>query len=360
MKLRIFYGVDDSGSPNGFYWPSSEQKRNELLAVKRLSPAAFQSVYQCNPGAREGGIFNEDDFSYYVPPLGLVEGIHNPNVLAFCRKGHTIIQAWDTAWDAQSQNDPSCCVTGLLVPCESYHRNESVAELGECEFHFDLLILDVYLEKLTWAQLGPAFKRQWMRWLPEAAVIEKKQSGIGLIQSMQSMHNIVGVSPQDSKRARVLQGIGAGTVQGWFQRHRVLLPYGQSWIKSYKRELKDFTGDKSAKDDQVDATVHLTQHAIDLAASCGILPSEWAPERVDEMMTQEPAVPMPGAGLQAAVPGTPAEFLSFLGALPSLSVNPFGDTCAGCSNHKDGWCRVQKRRVIALDSCPEFKPNEAA
>lgn len=357
MQFRLIYGKDPAGQ--GFYWPASEQKRTELLTVKRLKPSVFQSTYQCNPGAREGGIFTEDDFNYYRPPVGLEEGISNPNVLAFCRKGHAIFQSWDTAWDQLSTSDPSVCVTGLLVPCVHYHRNENVGELGECEPHFDILLLDVYREKLSWAALPIEFRRQWQRWRPEAAIVENKQSGVGLIQQMKTTFNVIGVTPQDSKRARVLEGVGAGTVQGWFRLHRVLVPYGAKWVRPYKRELKDFTGDKSGRDDQVDATAHLVQFAIELSVNAGLLPSDWSPDRIDEIMVQERAAPLPGDTLQVVAPGTAAEFLTWVSGLPGQSINPFGDICQGCGNNDHGFCRVQRRRVAAFDNCGEFTPRAA-
>jgi predicted phage terminase large subunit-like protein len=363
--FRLKYGEDPTG--RGFYWPTSEQKRTELLNVKRLAPATFQSVYQCNPGAREGGIFLEEYFKGFRAPDGIELGIVHPNVRVFCGKGHSVVQAWDTAWDAKSTNDFSVCVTALLLPCSEYHRGESVEELGPCEPHFDVLILDVYRERLTWADLPVAFRRQHVKWQPEAIVIEKKQSGIGLYQTMEAAGlNVIGVTPQENKRARVLLGVGAGSVQGWFKLHRVLLAEGQTWVRPYKTELKDFTGDKSGKDDQVDATAHLVQYAIDLGSNTAMVPTDWTPERIDEIM----AIPKaPGSFVEMMQVeqggGQAAAFLSMIGSLQNDSIDVFADTCARCRHFGvDGFgeprpqfCAIQQRRVAALESCTSFSPK---
>lgn len=352
-KFRYYYGKDPTGT--GFYWPNSEQKRNECLSVKRLRPAEFQSVYQCNPGEREGGIFLTSDFAYYEPPLGLAEGIQHPNVREFCSRFHAIVQSWDTAFEATSTADPSVCLTAGLLPCSSYHRGESVMKLGECEPHFDVYLLDLFRERLEWGDLTDAFRAQRIKWQPDMTVVEKRSSGVGLFQVANAAGaNIKGVTAQEGKRARVVMGTAAGSVQGWFRLHRVRQPMGMPWVKSYQTELKDFTGDKTGKDDQVDATSHLVAHAIELGADVPILPSDWRPENVDAMMAL-PKQPMSFIDQLQAQPSAPAEFLTFIGqAGAAAQHDPFGEICQDCRHYHLGFCNKHQRQVIAFDWCEHF------
>lgn len=356
-KFRLKYGVDPDAHGSAFYWPSSEQKRAECLAVKRLRPAEFQSVYQCNPGMREGGIFLNSDFSYYLAPIGLSEGIDHPNVKEFCQRFHMIVQAWDTAFEAKADSDPTVCLTAGLLPCSDYHRHEDPLKYGECEPHFDAYLLDLYRAKLEWGDLTDAFRMQRMKWRPDETIVEKRSSGIGLYQAANAAGaNVRGVSAQEGKRARVVQGTGAGSVQGWFRLHRVRCPFDAPWVRPYKIELKDFTGDKTGKDDQVDATAHLVTFAIELGANVAVLPSEWRPETVDMMMTGESKVPQNFVEALQQQSGDKAQFLSWLNsAMNDVVLDPLGSICQNCGKYEHGFCTHWRRNVIAFDGCEHFE-----
>lgn len=362
-KFRLKYGADPLAAQSGqaFYWPSSEQKRSECLAVKRLRPAEFQSVYQCNPGMREGGIFTSSDFRFYLPPAGLANGIDDPNVKEFCRRFHMIVQAWDTAFEAKSDSDPTVCLTAGLLPCNEYHRHEDPLKLGECEPHFDAYLLDLYRAKLEWGDLTDAFRVQRMKWRPDETIVEKRSSGIGLYQAANAAGaNVRGVSGQEGKRARVMQGTAAGSVQGWFRLHRVPLPYDAPWVKPYITELKDFTGDKTGKDDQVDASAHLVTFAIELGANVAVLPSEWRPETVDMMMGEQRLPQSFTEAMQQGQHADKAQFLSWLGGVGGDAVrDPLGETCQTCRHLHFGTCAFWKRPVIAFDWCEHYERRRA-
>lgn len=260
-SVQFPYATDETGQ--GFFWPASAQKRGEWLAVKRSSPAVAEATYQCAPGSRQGGVFVDSDFAYYDSPLTLPQGIADPEVGAFVAKGDMVVQAWDTAFSATSTSDHSVCVTALLMTGDRYYRGEDEAALGPCESHYRVLVLDIWKAKLTFADLPPAAKELCTRWRPRVIVIENKAYGVSLIENLTAAGlPVEAVDPVLGKRARAVEGIGAGSVQGWFRLHRVLLPANAEWVPDYVREMKDFTGDKGGKDDQVDATVHLVDWAI--------------------------------------------------------------------------------------------------
>jgi predicted phage terminase large subunit-like protein len=288
-QVEFRYGIDPTG--NGFYWAASEQKRSEWNTIKRNDPMTAESTYQCRPGAREGTVFLESDFDYYQPPEGLSEGVPNTAIAAFCNTGALVAQAWDTGMSAKSNADYTVCITALLVPCDHYHCGEDATLLGECEAHYDVFVLDIYRARLDIGDLVKAGREQFQKWAPSIVVIEKKAHGAALMQALENSGiPMEAVTPTDSKRKRAVTAIGgaAGSTQGWFRQHRVRLPLGEEsddWVQKFKTEMKDFTGQEGAKDDQVDAAVHLVNYAIREGGSGVTFSTGWqTPEQVDQQM----------------------------------------------------------------------------
>jgi phage terminase large subunit-like protein len=356
MKVQIPYAAN---SRNGFYWPDSDQKYLEVMSVKRNSPTNFEDIYQGRPGHREGSIFLKDDLdAFYVAPENLTLGLNAADVAAFVKKGHCTIQAWDTAFSTTLQSAHTVCTTGLLVPCNSYHRGEDPLLLGECESHFDVLLLEVLRKRYDWGDLVSAFKTQHMKWRPEQIILEKKASGISLFQAMKNSNlPILTVTPTDSKGARATNSIQtktAGSVQGWFRQHRVLRPHDEiaPWIAPWLAEMKDFSGNDDASSDQVDATVHLVTRAITMGAGMAFLPSGWSPER--SALPASYSDPMRNLQRFGAVQDPRSAMLNVIGMLPDLVNDPFDGTCGRCDYFKQSICGVHKRHVTALDGCGDF------
>lgn len=351
MKIKLRYGVDPDPGPHAFYWPDSPSKRKELLSVKRNHPATFESVYQCRPGKREGSIFLESDFVEYLPPSNLSAGISDPEVRNFCSRFHAIICSWDTAIEATHESDHTVGLAAGLLPCEEYHRGEDPAIYGPCEPHLDVYLLDLVRKKVQWGDLVSEFRSFNRKWTPQLHVVEKKASGIQLYQAMSSIGiSIEGEPANTSKYTRAVSGTEAGSTQGWFRQWRVRTPRGAPWAEAYKVEMKDFTGDDDSEDDQVDATVHLTNYAIRSGGQIALMSSDWRPENVDKIISDQESLPDPSL---AYVPPR-AELLSWLQMAPEFSADPFAEHCVACLNNINGYCRVQKRRVIDLDQCEHF------
>lgn len=357
-KMKVGYAYDTT--KQGFYWAGSQQKRREIMAVVRGAPAVFEATYQGRPGAREGSIFLSADLNaFYSPPPDLHLGMLSPEIQQFCSRGHAVLQSWDTASSLASQAAHSVCVTSLLVPCSSYHCNEDPAIFGPCEFHFDVLLLDIFRKKLDWGQLLAAAKELNQLWRPQHIIIENKSSGIQLISELLSTLPVIGITPVDSKAARALTSVGelaAGSAQGWFRQHRVLTPPSAPWLEPWRREMKDFSGASDAASDQVDATVHLIRHAINLGATAATLPSDWTPER-SELSPHALAAEQFNYPDLADNPDPRAQFLISMSELPNLSEDPFSGTCARCVNFRtdSSFCARFSRRVVAMDSCGDFE-----
>lgn len=276
--LKWPYAIDPSNQ--GFFWPNSP-KRKEYFDVKRTSPTDAEATYQCNPGVLQGEVFIDDDFrSRYQAPEGLEQGKVSPHVKAFVNQGECVVQAWDTAFSATDKSDYSVCITALLVGCDRYLKpNQDPTILGPCDSFFRVFILDVFRERLNFASVVREMRSQFLKWEPQTVVVEKKAYGAPAIEQLESTGMpLEPVTPVEGKRARALEGVGAGSVQGWFRNWRVSLPADAEdaqWLPSYLKEMKGFTGEKGKKDDQVDATVHLVQHAIRRGSAGARLPTEF-------------------------------------------------------------------------------------
>lgn len=356
MRILLPYAKN---TLNGFYWPESDQKYKEVLSVRRNSPANFEDIYQGRPGQREGSIFLAADLNaFYTPPEGLEIGIKNPAVATFLKKCHGVLQAWDTAFSTTLQSAYTVCATGALIPCNDYHRGEDPALLGPCESHFDVLLLEIMRKKLDWGDLTTAFKEQYIKWSPDNIILEKKASGISLFQAMESSGlPILAVNPSESKGARATNSVGlktAGSVQGWFRQHRVLRPLTAPWIPKWLAEMKDFSGADDASSDQVDATVHLVTRAILMGAGMAFLPSGWTPER--SAMPANLTDPIKGLSRFGGIIDPRQQMLNVIAALPSMTEDPFYGQCGRCLHFdpQTALCEIQKRRVLALDSCGEY------
>lgn len=369
QHIEFVYDVDPKSQ--GFFWQDSEQKRRDYFAIKMLRPAEAESVYQCRPGARVGSIFVEADFRYYRAPNGIDLGIRNAAVRAFIESsGGIVAQGWDTAITATSQSDFSACVTVLLVPCYAYHRDEDVSLIGPCDTHYDVYVLEVFKAKLEIGDLVSAIREQHQKWAPQTIVIEKKASGVPAMQALVNSNlPLEGVTPTESKRDRAVNGGGgAGSVQGWFRSGRVLFPQMGSaidsavflpWLSDFTRELKDFTGEKGGRDDQVDAMVHVIGWAIREGGTFVAFPSDWqTPAAVDQqMMAVETRNPVLMAAGQTA-PDLDGEAFD-VGRLLEQGVllNPFAGTCGLCRHFdKQGSpCPVLRLKVSALHpACEQY------
>lgn len=355
--IRWPYDVDPTGE--GFFCPRLEQKRRDYFALKIFRPSEAESVYQCRPGARVGSIFIEDDFRYYEAPIGLELGLRNPIVSKWIENtGGIVAQGWDTAMSASSIADHSVCVTVLMVPCEEFHRESEKAILVDCDQHYDVYILDVFRDKLDIGDLALAVREQAMRWDPQRIVIEKKASGASVIQAVVNFGlPIEGVVPSDSKRDRAVNGgAGAGSVQGWFRAGRVLFPRLPEplyvrWFDAFTRELKDFSGEKGATDDQVDALVHVTNYAIREGSVAVQFPEGWRTAAdIDENMRS-------ANGLNALFSGVVSPDVADL-LRSGIIADPFNDRCGRCrrfNSKKNPSCPVLGINVTSVSpACDKY------
>lgn len=342
MKIKAVYGIDPTRS--GFFNPAWTQKKKELMEVRRGDPVTFHSTYQGEPSTLAGNVFVDSDFRLFLPVADLELGIQNPNVKFFVDQGHSLIQAWDTAYSEKREADYSVCVTGLLWACEEYHRPENdPALIGPCEPHFDLYVLDVFRELLDFPDLTNNIKQQGLKWKPSRILIEEKVSGISALQVLRSAGlNVEGVKSVEGKRARATTVVGTASAVGWMRLHRVLFPSNASWFEKLKSEFISFDGSGNGYDDQVDALVTAIVFTI-LQSSGGVVKIGATPSTPQEVYESKP------------------DFLTILG--PNTAINtsfydPMETTCFRCSHYVSRFCNVHNRFTIPMDTCDFFESKE--
>lgn len=349
----------------GFYWDFKDgngrnQKLEEYLQVKQNNPVTAQNIYQAEPGNRQGTIFVESDFSFYEAPPGLAFGLRGEGVEQFLSKGTLVVQGWDTAFSATNDSDFTVCVTALFVPCSHYHRNENELEYGECEHHYDVIILDVWREKAEYAEVLQAIRSQYFRWQPNMILVEKKAYGVAALEALQNSNMpLVPVTPVDGKRARAVEGIGAASVHGWFRRHRVAFPVAPegtppiTWMPPFVTELKDFTGEKGGRDDQADALIHVVQFAIREGTMAGVFPTDWdSAEKVDRRMGSDEATG--GDRIAGLFALAESSFDAFLNAGLIEDIND--GTCSRCQYFwKDtSMCGYHRIKTMSIGTCDNY------
>jgi hypothetical protein len=130
--------------------------------------------------------------------------------------------------------------------------------------------------------------------------------------------------------------------------------------------LKDFTGEKGGRDDQVDAMVHVIGWAIRSGGANMEFPTDWqTPAAVDDQM---------GAGMIGHNGGPPIGMgfthAEVLGQLISADeqafdvgkmlergfvLNPFDGMCGTCGNFENNFCKYHRMPMSAVHpSCPEY------
>lgn len=217
-------GVDVKTPDVETLWPGKWDIRTLLLEmVASLDTAIWIREKLNDLRALAGKIFKRKWFRYFdEEDLAEVEAAG----------WELLIQVWDTAYEEDETADFSVCITMGLYKGLIY-------------------ILDVFRERLEAPDLEEAMKAQYEAFRPDEVLVEKKASGISMIQVLQKETGvpILPVSPQG--RDKVAR---ARATTPYLKVGRVLLLSGADWIPPFLSELGLFNdGDH---DDQVDAFVY--------------------------------------------------------------------------------------------------------
>jgi hypothetical protein len=372
-RYKAYYSaIDKTG--RGFYWPGSLQKRTEYERTKRREPRTAAINYNGDMTGGGESIFNEDDFVPYVPPEDLSIGVQSPFVKTWVRqyKGE-IEEAWDTALGQPQSASMTCAVTGMFVPCTHWHRGEDPALVGECDFHYDVYLLDVMTKDLKFDELTMELRRRHGKWFPRRIIVEEKQSGVGLLQIFRGTHIPVwGQKVEQGKVERAVNSIladghgqpiggGAASVQGWARMGRVRVPGGAPWLEAsedgkdgFLKKVCAYSGGSKAAD-EFDALVHLVTRAITLSRKQGYIPG------MDEIsgQTLQQNMPPPYGYEDSRV--TALEQFQHIAqvGMSGSTANPFDGMCgAPCHYYKleDNAmrCKRHDRVTVAISGCDDW------
>jgi predicted phage terminase large subunit-like protein len=215
INLPAMAGEDDvlgrvEGDP---LWPEWYNREALMDMYDTLTLKEWASLYQGVPIPEGGHIFKTEWWKYYreLPPV------------------ECVIQSWDTAFEENEQNSYSVCTTWGVTP-------------------YSFALLNVFRKKMQYDELEEQVNVMGNRFRPIAICIEKKASGIVLVQRLEkiSRYPIIPVQVIKDKISR------ARMVTPLFRSGRVELPELAPWVDTYKEEMEGFPGTKF--DDQVDST----------------------------------------------------------------------------------------------------------
>lgn len=222
-------GDDPLGRPLGAPLWESQFPLPALQSIRAAVGAqVWQCLYQGNPKAALGSIFQRQWFRRYTqPPTSFQK----------------IIQSWDTAFKTGASNDYSVCSTW-----------------GSTESGFYLLSL--WRDKVEFPELKKQVKLQAEQWKPHAILVEDKASGQSLVQELKTATTfpVLPVKVDKDKESR------ASAITAFFEAGKVHFPEGAAWLSDVEDELAGFPGD--VHDDIVDSTSQALNY---LRGSTGIL-----------------------------------------------------------------------------------------
>lgn len=201
------------------------QSREVLEQTRReMGQFQFNAQYQQNPTPPDGGIIRWDWFESYN---------ERPQRNEF----QQIIQSWDTGMSADPQSDFSVCLTFGYKDRKWW-------------------LLDVFRRQLEFPDLVRAAHTLRSEWLADRVIIEKKGSGISLLQELKRDSATRGLyrafTPKMDKEDR-MRGQTAKLSEGL-----VALPNEADWLAKFRHELNGFPNTRN--DDQVDALSQFLWH----------------------------------------------------------------------------------------------------
>lgn len=207
-------------APGRILQPSRHDKEDLEQLKKEMGEQNFEAQYNQRPLPPGGATFKNAWVKRYekVPAPGKVEAV---------------IQSWDTAYQGDETNAYSVCTTWAKCP-DGYY------------------LLDVWRDHPNFPDLLRQVKAQKEKWNATLVIVEKKASGISLIEATNEKGIqpwLMWLEPEKGKVERAQQQ----TVK--FEQGRVWLPTEAPWLAPYEAELLQFPHCKF--DDQVDSTVQL-------------------------------------------------------------------------------------------------------
>lgn len=139
------------------YWPLEQ-----MLETKRdIPPHRWLAQYQQEPTNASGAIIKRSDWRPW----------EKPQLPHFSY----ILQSWDTAFTANTTGDYSACTTWGIF----FHPDQDGRSVP------NVMLINSYRDRLEFPALKTQALQQMRDWTPDLTVIERRGSGISLIQELQ-------------------------------------------------------------------------------------------------------------------------------------------------------------------------------
>ncbi len=179
-----------AGAPQIFRDPRQEE--GELLhprhfnaqtaAAERdiMSTRAWNAQYQQQPEGSGGLILKRAWWKQWCWPEWHPQAGQERPLPAFTE----IIQSWDTAFEADEENDFSARTTWGLFINEEPHRDPATGRITTSEPRTCALLLDWFEDRIEYPSLRDEAIRSFNEYAPDRILIEKKASGHSLIQEL--------------------------------------------------------------------------------------------------------------------------------------------------------------------------------
>lgn len=236
IRERCIKSICGSEQVDGYwsYWPEKEDI-HDLLALREAHPYTFQSQYQQEPEALDGGIFSDGDFVYFGDTN---EGADIPEPEKYDYRLITV----DTAQKTNTWNDWTVFaewgVTETHIHRLAYKRARMDAKA----------LRQGFTDFVTASHARNSPSKGVLR----SVLVEDKSSGTGLIQEVQGTLPIR-VTPVPRAKDKLTRAMD---VQAHHMAKKVALPYSDPQNYELVSEVAGFTHDDSHRfDDQTDVMI---------------------------------------------------------------------------------------------------------
>jgi predicted phage terminase large subunit-like protein len=197
-------------------WPDRFDSEWIAKEKRKLGSYASSSQLQQDPVPKGGGLFKRLWWKFYteLPKTKI-----------------TLAQFWDCAQKPGITNDFSVCAT-WLKSINGYY------------------LVDLYRDKLETPDLERAIVCQFLKFKPNAVVIEDKSAGSSVIQYVRRNQKLIPIIPYDPGSRDKVSRAAAATPM--IESGNAYLPAATSWLEDFLMEHQKFPND--THDDQVDTT----------------------------------------------------------------------------------------------------------
>ncbi len=229
MRAIADEGDDDplGRAPGEPLWPGRWTTDRLARIRKRVGEFWWAALYQQRPAPAEGGHFKRSWIRRYTRRGDAIMLDDRP----VYRSGMVVFQTVDVAASMKASADYTVVATWGWVPT-----------------HGDLILLDVWRDRIELPRQPELIREQAARWSPAQIGVESNTYGLGLIQSLRgSGLPITPLHADADKLARALPAAAMYAARQVWHPH----PHEALWVTPYEDEIASFPNGKN--DDQVDA-----------------------------------------------------------------------------------------------------------